>query len=227
MKLLIFAIAWSVWFLVFFLTKSSKPKNIEFTTIYNREKQQILTFKNQERYLAFLLHKWLHLELTYYQNWQFIFFWWINWHIFSALIPSMHWEACCTSTQKPLCCIQFVFTTTSPWLLNFGLFFSYSNYKYAKKKHKKLYICKQHTSFYGFSKIRLHMTDRRPHPPPLQVHWINERTLSQSSDWYSFVNGLGRWQAMDKMAFTVRTWEGISITISKSEIDSNIKGYFY
>lgn len=62
------------------------------------------------------------------------------------------------------------------------------------------------------------MTNERPHPPLLQVHWKKERKWSQFSDWYSFVNGLGRWQAVDKMAFTVWTWEGFSTTINKNEI---------
>lgn len=49
------------------------------------------------------------------------------------------------------------------------------------------------------------MTDQRPHPPPLQGSWSNKRKLSQSSDWFLFVNGLLKWQAMNKMTFTVWT----------------------
>lgn len=62
------------------------------------------------------------------------------------------------------------------------------------------------------------MTNDRSYPPPLQVNWKNQRKLSQPPECYSFVNGLERGQGINQMDFTLQTWEGISITISKSYI---------
>lgn len=66
------------------------------------------------------------------------------------------------------------------------------------------------------------MTNDRSYPPPLEVNWKNQRKLSQPPECYSFVNGLGRGQGINQMDFTVQTWEGISITISKSYIYEKI-----
>lgn len=66
------------------------------------------------------------------------------------------------------------------------------------------------------------MTNDRSYPPPLEVNWKNQRKLSQPPECYSFVNGLGRGQGINLMDFTVQTWEGISITISKSYIYEKI-----